>query len=491
MSKQFPVLYGELTNNVAVVAGGRKGVAKHLQPGVVHYENPDGTQITYLLEMDAIEAMRPTAGGIPVVGKAGDFDHLKVEPEKEYDGKIVDSFWDGDSGWEAFHFDGMNEETASACESGYKASCAYVPTEVDETPGKWHDVPYDARILKGRYTHLAVVPVPRYKGADIELQNSLKAESIVNKALRAVLALVPMKELSEVFNSIRADRKKDAVERKNSAKAAYDEAMKNAADDAAKDKAKTDFEKANAEADAMVAEDESPEVRAKREEKKNRVSALRNAADAVEKASGPEKAKSFRDEADALERDDAAPPPEPSAAPKIPIGGGDVRTEPGVTPSAPPPAPAKDPKDNAAGSPGGNGGEPERDLQNAIEAWNSGFSADLLDEKVTNKVVILDGKITPLVGQPAEVQNSWKAAVKAVAGSTASEKVAALKAKATEAAELRNAAKKKAEEEAQRTERFNSLRRIAEERGGFSGVPPLGADTMQDKANLGRELYGV
>jgi len=42
--------------------------ANQLEPGVVKYDQPDGTSRTYLLTREAIAAMRPTAEGKPVVG---------------------------------------------------------------------------------------------------------------------------------------------------------------------------------------------------------------------------------------------------------------------------------------------------------------------------------------------------------------------------------------------------------------------------------------
>jgi len=240
----------------------RQGVGKHLEPGVVTYDNDDGSKTTYLLTRAAIDKMRPTAAGKPVVGKSGGFDHVKVEEGKKYDGQVTDGFWDGESGWESINFALDNAETAQACERGFEFSCAYIPTEVDETPGLWHNVPYDAVILNGEYTHFAVVPNPRYEGATIELLNT-NPGGIMNKVLKAVLALVPRKDLREVFNSIEEDDKKKAdLEKKNAAdtakaKADFDEAMKNAKTDEEKAAAQAAFEKANA--DIAAASGAAPE----------------------------------------------------------------------------------------------------------------------------------------------------------------------------------------------------------------------------------------
>lgn len=423
-AKRFPVLYGERVNNVAAAGAGKKAVAKHLQPGVVTYDNEDGTKTTYLLELDAIEAMRPTAAGIPVVGKSGGFDHVKVEDGKAYDGQVTDSFWDGESGWEAFHIDGMSPETAAACEKGFQASCAYVPTETDGKPGLWHNVPYDEKILNGRYTHVAVVPNPRYEGAKIELLNSTSG-GLVNKTLKALLAaIMPVAKLKELVNSIEEDEKKaaDMAAKKAEVKAAYENALKNATTDEERAKAKAEYDKANA---AFEGAEMSPELKAKHE----KIASLRNEADALEKSLGTE---------------GRVVNAEPHAnLPKEPLGGGDVTPEPGVPGHEPPK------KNQMAGA----DAEGERERKEA--------------ERLA-----------------AEKKNAEEAAAKKKADEEKAE------AERKNALEVKKKAEEVAKHEALRTERFNALRRSAEERGGQAGSVFVGVVTMDEKEDLGRERYG-
>lgn len=401
-----------LSNALGASIAGRKGIGKHLQPGVVAYDNDDGTRTTYLLPLEAIEKMRPTAKDKPVVGKSGGFDHVKIKPGHQYDGVATDSFWDGQSGWEAFNFDGMNSDTAKACEKGYQVSCAYIPTEVDETPGLWHNVPYDAIILNGEYTHFAVVPNPRYEGATIELLNSIGG-GIMNKVLKATLSLIPIKQLREVFNSIEEDEKKkesekaaaekknadDKAAKKDAAKKTFDDCMLNAKTDEEKAAAQAAFQKANAEIDA---------------------------APAIEPT-----------------------PVEPVAdLPPQPLGGGDVTPEPGA------PAPA--------------GGAP---------------------------APALNAPPTP-TETPEQAQEREKKAAEALALKNAADEKAKKEAEdkaeleKKNALELKNKAEKAAKIEAERIERFNALRRVAEERGGQTGTPFVGVVSEQEKESLGRDRYG-
>lgn len=415
------ILRGPLVNAAAGALSqkGRKAVIKHLQPGVVRYENEDGSFITYLLELDAIEAMRPTAAGIPLVGKSGGFDHVKVEQGKKYDGVVTDGFWDGETGWESFSVDEMNPETAQACERGFQASCAYIPTETDGKPGLWHNVPYDEKILNGRYTHVAVVPNPRYEGATIELQNS-KKEPIMNKVLKAALSLFPIKDVKEVLNSIEEDEKKKAAdekaakenakaERRAAAQTAYDASMKNASSDEDRQKAKDAFEKANAEID-------------------------------VDPAVSGEPAK--------------------SDLPKEPLGGGDVTPEPGM------------PASTVGASAAATSESPEQAQEREKKALEAKNAADEAEKKKK---------------EDEEKKNADDAEAK--------KKADAEKAKKDEE-EKKNAlaikvkAEAEAKAEAQRVERFNTLRRAAEERGGHSGTAFVGVTTQQEKEDLGRERYG-
>lgn len=404
---QRRVLYGQLVNNAVQTSKGKKAFIKHLQPGVVRYENEDGSFTTYLLELDGIAAMRPTAAGIPVVGKSGGFDHVQVEPGKKYDGVVLDSVWDGESGWEAFNADELNASTAQACEKGMQASCAYIPTETDGTPGLWHNIPYDEKILNGRYTHVAVVPNPRYEGATIELFNSTGG-GVMNKVLKAALALVPFAQLKEVYNSIeedeksKADKEKAKADKKAENQNAYDAAMKNAKTPEEEAAAKAAFEKANADL-------EEPKV------------------DLVAQ----------------------------------PLGGGDVQPEPGI--------PGQDPIKKA---PATNAETPEQAAEREKKSAEAAALEKANSEKAAADKLALEKK------------NADDAAAKEKAD------------KAKEEDEKKNAlaiktkAEADAKAEAERTERFNALRRVAEERGGSSGSPFQGVTTSQEKEDLGRERYG-
>jgi hypothetical protein len=411
------------------------GRGKHLEPGVVAYDNEDGSRITYLLTREAIEAMRASAKGIPLVGKAGGFDHVKVEKGKKYDGEVLESYA-GPDGWEYMLFQINDQATAGKCADGFQLSCAYIPTEVDETPGVWHNVPYDAIIRNGQYTHLAVVPNPRYDGATIELLNS--NGGIVNKALKSILAaLVPAKQLREIVNSIEEDEKAkadaDKAAKKAEAQNAFDAAMKDAKTPEEQAAAKAALDKANAALDAP----ETP-------------------AGAPEAGKEPQKAPVAAPEAP-VEAPKADLPPQP-------LGGGDVTPEPGMPGQGPKKAPqaANDaPPAPAAGAPA---------VPPAVAA-EAAAEGETPAQEAAEKAAL-------------EKKNAEEAAAAEKAKKDA-------EAKAEAERERQNAIKTaRAVKEALMRERFNDLRQRAAERGGSAGTPFVGHTSASDKENLGRERYG-
>ena len=129
-----------------------------------------------LIQKEALDRMAPTFVGMPVFNE----DHIKGVPYEELiqafsdgkfkaDGVVSAVSWNEKTGW----FDGdlivWDDATSQNIESGsYFPSCAYIPGENpgDTGPGgKWHNIPYDEEIVNGKYTHLAIVPRPRYEGA--------------------------------------------------------------------------------------------------------------------------------------------------------------------------------------------------------------------------------------------------------------------------------------------------------------------------------------
>ena len=149
----------------------------HLEPGVVHYEgleNPITHEkgMTLYVDREAIAKLRETFVGKPVYN----FMHPAedVKPEDITQGKAVGVVIGNQGmadGWDWASFMVWDTEAEKNCTNGqFALSCSYVP-EIDATPGIWHNIPYDGKVIGGEYEHLAIVPNPRYEGSQI-LRNS-------------------------------------------------------------------------------------------------------------------------------------------------------------------------------------------------------------------------------------------------------------------------------------------------------------------------------
>lgn len=151
---------------------------KVIDPGVVHYEDlktTDGKTVggNILVQKAALDKIMPTYLGKPIVN----WDHRKVNP-KEYNqgtfqGIVTEVYYDSVDGW--WHARGYvwDEATRKNIEAGHSISCAYNVSEWGDG-GEYHKVPYVKEAINGKGTHIAVVSVPRYEGARIELLNSAK-----------------------------------------------------------------------------------------------------------------------------------------------------------------------------------------------------------------------------------------------------------------------------------------------------------------------------
>jgi len=115
--------------------------------------------------------------GRPVVIK-----HQKVDPSNMQDHAVGYVSGCGFSEWDAsFYCDFLvfDDEGKEVIAKDYSVSCAYIP-KVFGIGGTWHNTPYDREVTELEFTHLALVPDPRYedakiyenaKGEDMEIHN--------------------------------------------------------------------------------------------------------------------------------------------------------------------------------------------------------------------------------------------------------------------------------------------------------------------------------
>lgn len=131
-----------------------------------------------LLEKDVIENAIESFVGRPL--------HIGHEDRTRH-GEITSAAFDAESGW--FWCEGVaeTEEVQNAIKKMGATSCAYVPTKTGEG-SKWHNIPYNERLLGIMFTHLAVVDPAqsRYEDASIIL-NSKSTDSPMKNATKWIL----------------------------------------------------------------------------------------------------------------------------------------------------------------------------------------------------------------------------------------------------------------------------------------------------------------
>lgn len=161
---------------------------KVILPGLVHYDdlrNGAGETVSgeVLVSKEALDRMANSMEGKPIIN----WDHRSVTPDDYKKGRaqgiiVSPAVFNAADGW--YHAKGLvwDEQTKRNIENGYSISCAYTVKEWGDGPGTHNQVPYLQEVKNGTYTHIAVVPTPRYDGARIELLNSIggKAMGILN-----------------------------------------------------------------------------------------------------------------------------------------------------------------------------------------------------------------------------------------------------------------------------------------------------------------------
>ena len=145
---------------------------RHMQPGLCGY----GTE-KVLVDIDAMKRMiGADAIGKPVYilhNEAPNEERLK-KLQEEAAGYITDSFYNELDGWAWFEILAISDSAHQAIAQGWAVSNAYIPTEWGPG-GTKNNVAYDREIVSGVFTHLAIVPDPRYEDAVIMTPEKFKA----------------------------------------------------------------------------------------------------------------------------------------------------------------------------------------------------------------------------------------------------------------------------------------------------------------------------
>lgn len=160
-AKQFPEIY----------------YCRHMMPGIARYEDYDvatgsTTEDRLYIDTDTMKANASSMVGKPiyVFHQKVDLDNLKEQAH----GYVVDCFYNELDGWLWAKMLIVDDEAHKAIVNGWSVSNAYIPKNWDGA-GTHLNVDYDRKIRNYEFTHLAIVPNPRYEEAKVFSPDQFKA----------------------------------------------------------------------------------------------------------------------------------------------------------------------------------------------------------------------------------------------------------------------------------------------------------------------------
>tara|TARA_R110000851_G_scaffold306239_5_gene464511 strand:- start:4534 stop:5574 length:1041 start_codon:yes stop_codon:yes gene_type:complete len=152
-------------------------ICRHMKQGVASgYTIGDKADQSIYVSNDAIKSMCKSFEGCPVY--VGHQDVSLENIQAEADGYVSNSFYNEADGWFYAQFVAVSDKAHKAIKDGDFVSNAYLPSE---TAGEGTDIStrYDIEVLNGEFTHLAIVPNPRYEEAEIMTLEEFKAYNSV------------------------------------------------------------------------------------------------------------------------------------------------------------------------------------------------------------------------------------------------------------------------------------------------------------------------
>lgn len=160
--------------------------ARHMFPGVAEYSN-ERIQI----DNNTMKKMCRSMVECPVYVYHKDVD---IENIHNADGFVSDNFINPYDGWMWSKFMVISDAGHDAVAKGWAVSNAYKPIAPFGPAGTQHNVDYDRKILNAEFTHLAIVPNPRYEEAKIFTPEEYKD---YNAALKTEAELINSKNINK------------------------------------------------------------------------------------------------------------------------------------------------------------------------------------------------------------------------------------------------------------------------------------------------------
>ncbi len=151
---------------------------RHMLPGIAGYDVYDKDANTVksdnlFIDTDVMKKSAPSFAGKPV------FVHHKTnvpinDIEDIADGYVIECFYNELDGWLWAKMIITSDEGQQAIARGWSVSNAYIP-KTWEGKGQHLSLDYDRKISNYEFTHLAIVPNPRYEQADVYTPEEFKA----------------------------------------------------------------------------------------------------------------------------------------------------------------------------------------------------------------------------------------------------------------------------------------------------------------------------
>lgn len=226
---------------------------KHMYAGLAGYENE-----TILVDLDCMKKLAKSFGGKPVYVFHQDVD---LETIEKADGWVSDCWYNELDGWLWAKFVAVTDAAREAIKEGWSVSNAYVPTEWG-AGGTYTNIQYDRKIVDGQFTHLALVPNPRYEAAAIMGADEYDAYMAELKAQKEMKnskekKLMFFKRKKEAVTALDGDLSEVMLELKNGKEVSVQE-MIEAVENAAKKNEAEKEEKLNMDMEIEVGEDKMP-----------------------------------------------------------------------------------------------------------------------------------------------------------------------------------------------------------------------------------------
>lgn len=148
---------------------------RHMESGLCGYGEEN-----VLIDADAMKKMAPSFVGKPIyVGhrpEVGQFMRgmISTLPD-DNDGHVIESFYNPLDGWLWAKMLVTSDYAHDMIKKDWKVSNAYLPKMFQGGAGEHHNVDYDRKISEADFTHLAIVPDPRYENAKIFTPDEFKS----------------------------------------------------------------------------------------------------------------------------------------------------------------------------------------------------------------------------------------------------------------------------------------------------------------------------